>query len=65
MKPSYFPEETLDIKGTPVKVVSYQIGEKFYCHISNVDPGATIARAEGESREAAFATAKAKVESRL
>lgn len=41
----------------PVNIVTYRIGDRYYCTIDNVDPGARFARAEGATREAAEATA--------
>jgi len=57
--------DKLDIAGTSVEVTSYQIGDRYYCHVTNVDPGATIARAEGASREEAAKLALAKATHRL
>lgn len=57
--------EQKQIAGVTVNIVSYQIGDQHYCHISNVDPGATIARAEGETREEAIKLATEKAEARL
>src|SRR4051794_5359190 len=45
-----YAESKMDLGGHKVNVTSYRIGETFYCHITNVDPGATIARAEGKDR---------------
>lgn len=41
-------------------IETYQLGDVFYCSISNTDPGARFARAEGPTREAAEATAREK-----
>lgn len=53
------------LRGTAILVTSYQIGDRFYCHISNADPGATIARAEGATRDAAVSRAMDKAYERL
>ena len=42
--------ELTEIHGVELRVTSYQIGERYFCHVSNADPGATIARGEGDSR---------------
>jgi len=59
----YKVEET-QINGTPVTVTTYKIGQTYYCHISNKDPGATIARAQGANLEEARKLAMAKCEQR-
>ena len=53
------------LAGWPIKIVSYRIGTTHYCHIDNVSPGATIARANAASREAAEGEAIAKAAGRL
>ena len=57
--------ETLEIHGVPLNVTSYRIGERYHCHVENVDPGATIARAEASSRTEAQKLALAKTRERL
>ncbi len=57
--------ETTDINGTKVTVTSYRIEDRYYCHIANVDPGATIARAEGGTQQEALQRALAKATQRL
>ena len=39
------------IDGWKVHIVTYRIGDRYYCTIDNVDPGARFARAEGATRE--------------
>ncbi len=53
------------LAGWPVGVVSYKLGDKYFCEIDNVSPGARIARAEGPTREAAERDAKAAATRRL
>jgi hypothetical protein len=48
------------IAGWAVTIETYQLGETFYCSISNVDPGARFARAEAPTREAAESMAREK-----
>jgi hypothetical protein len=57
--------EKRNVNGIQLFVTSYKIGPKFYCHIENADPGATIARAYGDSQEEAEQAALAKVRVRL
>jgi hypothetical protein len=57
--------EKREIAGVKVSVQSYKIGDRFHCHVSNDDPGATIARAEGATIEQALQLAMQKVRQRL
>jgi hypothetical protein len=60
MKSEDFKESREELGGWAVNVVSYRIGDRFYCTIDNVDPGARFARAEGTTREEAESTARDK-----
>jgi hypothetical protein len=51
MKAEDYTDRREDIDGWPVHIVTYRIGERYYCTIDNVDPGARFARAEAETRE--------------
>jgi len=53
------------INGFTVNVTSYKIGVQFYCHLTNIDPDATIARAEAATREEAERLAIEKATERL
>ncbi len=57
--------ELTEINGVEVRVTSYQIGERYFCHVTNVDPGETIARGEGDSRDEAKEAALSKANHRL
>ncbi len=65
MKAEDYRVEHRDISGVKVKAASYRIGESFYCHVENLDPGATIARAEAATREEAINLALQKATERL
>jgi hypothetical protein len=54
-----------EINGRKVNVTSYKIGGQFYCHVTNVDPDATISRAEAATREEAEQAALEKAAARL
>jgi hypothetical protein len=60
VKSEDFQERREQIGGWDVNIVSYRIGDRFYCTIDNVDPGARFARAEGSTREEAEGTAREK-----
>ncbi|MGH7493515.1 MAG: hypothetical protein ACREOO_14150 [bacterium] len=57
--------ETQEIAGVRVSVQSYKIGDRFYCHVSNFNPGATIARAEAATCEEALQLALQKARQKL
>jgi hypothetical protein len=51
MKAEDYAERNETIDTWPVHIVTYRIGETYYCTIDNVDPGARFARAEAATRE--------------
>ena len=53
MKAEDYTERNETIDTWPVHIVTYRIGDTYYCTIDNVDPGARIARAEDATREVA------------
>jgi len=57
MKSEEFQERRDELNGWKINVVSYRVGDRYYCAIDNVDPGARFARAEGATREEAEAAA--------
>lgn len=64
-KSENYQTEEKNVSGVDLKITSYQIGDRFYCHIENKDPGAVIARAEGTSRKEAVQLALVKAEKRV
>ena len=60
LKSEDYREQRQELEGWPITVVTYRVGERFYCTIESVDPGARFARAEASSREEAEAAALAK-----
>lgn len=65
MKTENYRVERQEIVGVKVSVTSYQIGARFHCHVANLDPGATIARAEADSHAEAVRLALEKAGARL
>ncbi len=57
MKAEDYSRRQQEVAGWPVAIESYRLGDVFHCTISNVDPGARFARAEGSTREAAESAA--------
>ncbi|HEV8481562.1 MAG TPA: hypothetical protein VGR66_12275 [Candidatus Eisenbacteria bacterium] len=53
MRAEDYKTQTDEIEGWKVNVVTYRIGDRCYCQIDNVSPGARIARAEASTREEA------------
>jgi hypothetical protein len=50
MKPEEQSRQQLELAGWPVIVETYRLGDVYHCTISNADPGARIARADGATR---------------
>ncbi|MBM2839845.1 MAG: hypothetical protein HW412_373 [Bacteroidetes bacterium] len=65
MKTEEYTSQKMELSGIPIRINSYKIGDRFYCHVENTDPGATIARADAASREEAVQAALAKAKERL
>ncbi len=53
MKPEDLTRRQQELAGWPVIIESYKLGDVYCCAISNVDPGARFARAEGATKEEA------------
>ncbi len=51
MRAEEYTERSETIDTWPIHLVTYRVGDTYYCTIDNVDPGARFARAEGASRE--------------
>ncbi len=65
MKPEEYKENTFDLTGWPVRMVSYKLGDQYIAKIDNVAPGARIARAQGATREEAESKATEDAQRRL
>lgn len=65
MKAEDYQEELRELEGIQVRITVYKIDTEFYCHIYNVDPGATIARASAPEREMAVRVALEKATARI
>jgi hypothetical protein len=62
VKAEEYSERRQVIDGWPIHIVSFRLGDTYYCTIDNVDPGARFARAEGPTREEAERTAVEKAQ---
>ncbi len=65
LKADDFSVNTRELSGLRVNVTSYKIGSKYYCHIDNVDPNATIVQLDGESKDEVIQTALEQAMQRL
>lgn len=65
MKADDYASRMDEIQGWKVNVVTYRIGERCYCRIDNVSPGARIACREGATLEEAERSAREDVARRL
>lgn len=64
-KPEEYARVRTTLEGWDVCITSYRLRDVFYAKIDNVDPGATIARAQGGTRNEAEGEAMRKASARL
>jgi hypothetical protein len=62
VKAEEYTRRQQDLAGWPIVVETYRLGERYYCAVANVDPGARLARAEGSTRDEAERGALEKAE---
>jgi len=62
MKAEEYSERKETLETWPIHIVTYRIGDTYYCTIDNVDPGARFARAAGSTREEVERTALEKAQ---
>ena len=65
MKAEEFTERKHTIDGWAVNIVTYRIGDRWYCTIDNVDPGARFARADAATLEEVERVAREKAQKYL
>jgi hypothetical protein len=53
MKAEEYSRREIEISGWPISVETYRLGDVYHCTISNVDPGARFARADGSTKDEA------------
>ncbi len=53
MRPQNYSKRKAQAAGWEINVTSYQLGDRYYCTVDNVSPGAWIAKTEGATREEA------------
>ena len=53
MKPEDYSRREIEVSGWPISIETYKLGDVYHCTISNVDPGARCARADGSTKDEA------------
>ena len=53
MKPEDHSVRRQELAGWQISIETYKLGDVYHCTVSNVDPGARFARADGSTREEA------------
>jgi hypothetical protein len=53
MKPEDHSRRNEEISGWAVVIETYKLGDVYHCTITNADPGARFARADGATKEEA------------
>ena len=62
MKAEEYSRREQELLGWPISIETYRVGDVYHCTISNVDPGARFARADGSTKEEAEARALEKAQ---
>ena len=57
-----FSRREMELAGWPIAIETYKLDGVYHCTISNIDPGARFARADGPTREDAERRALEKAE---
>ena len=65
MNPKDYMERELELAAWPVRLISYKLGESWFCKVDNVSPGTQIARSISSTRAEAEDLALRKAERRL
>jgi hypothetical protein len=62
MKAENYSRREIELAGWPISIETYKLGDVYHCTISNVDPGARFARADGSTQAEAEQAALEKAE---
>ena len=65
MKVEEYSKRQQQVRQWNVNIVSYRLGDQYYCTVDNFEPGATLARAQGLTRDEAEKKALEKAEGML
>ena len=58
-------ERTESVPPFRIHVVSYRLGDEYYCSVDNVDPGAVLTRSKSSTRKEAESKAVTRAQERL
>ena len=53
MRAEDYSRRQIELAGWPISIETYKLGDVYHCTISNVDPGARFARADGSTKDEA------------
>jgi hypothetical protein len=62
MKPEQYSRRQMELLGWPIFIETYRLGDVYHCTVSNADPGARFARADGSTKEEAETLALSRAE---
>lgn len=65
MKPEEYSRRQQEVGRWKITVISFRLGDRYYCTVDNVEPGALLARAEGATRAEAEQAAIERATARL
>ena len=65
LRPEEYLERTESVPPFRIHVVSYRLGDEYYCSVDNVDPGAVITRSKGATRKEAELKAVTRAQERI
>ena len=65
MKPEEYSRRQQEVGRWKINIISFKLGDRYYCTVDNVEPGARIARGEGATQEEAERSAIEKATARL
>ena len=57
MEPEEYGERQEEMLGWPIKIVTYRLGDTFFCAVYNVEPECRLSRGKGATRGEAEAGA--------
>jgi hypothetical protein len=57
MKAEDYQDRQEKVLDWTINIVSYKLGDRYFCTVDNVDPGARLSKGEGATREEAEAQA--------
>lgn len=50
MKPEEYSRRQQEVGRWKINIISFKLGDRYYCTVDNVEPGAWLARGEGKTR---------------